>query len=404
MRILFAAPYTPSKIRARSYNFIKGLRRRDHSLSFIGLADEYTTRETEKELGDYCDFVELYRIPKMRSYFNCFSALFRNMALQSAYTFSRQFKSRIEEISSGRNFDIIHIEHIRAGYSLPKNRDVPAVFDSVDCISSLYKQFSREEKTIPARLLALMEYKKLEKYEPFTLSKYDKVLVTSERDKNALLELSYRHKYRIPGIQVVQNGVDTEFFKPRSLDSEADSIVFSGKMAYHANELAALHFVRDIFPFIKEKKPEVKFYIVGAHPSKKIRQLEDNKSIIVTGWVPDIRDYLERAMVVVCPLRVTVGIQFKLLEAMSMSKPVVTYPEAVDPFPDNREQAYFLKADNSRVFAKNVLKLMNNKSLRLSLGMKARSYMERFFDWGLKVKVLEELYKKVLKSYRDGDQ
>jgi len=398
MKILFVAPYTPSNIRIRPYHFIKGLSKKGHSITFVGLQDAYSDKETIKELRKYCDSVEIFKISKINAYFNCSIGLFGKMPLQSAFCFSRKMKNRIKQITLNPKFDLIHMEHIRAGYLLPNKRTTPAIYDSVDCITSLYQMFKKEQSTYVRKLIAFIESKKLEKAEPKVLSKYDRIIVSTFRDKNSLESLSRKADCVIPEIIPIVNGVDCEYFKAQKMPYEPYSIVFTGKMGYYANELAAIHFACEIFPLIKSKMPNAKLYIVGADPSKRVRQLNGNNDIIVTGWVSDIRKYLNMAHVVVCPVRVAAGIQNKLLEALSMAKAVVTYPEVALPLKPNNNKIY-LVAKSPDKFAENILKIMNNEFLRIELEKNARAFIQNFYTWDENVKKLEEVYLKTVDTF-----
>jgi len=57
-------------------------------------------------------------------------------------------------------------------------------------------------------------------------------------------------------------------------------------------------------------------------PAPAVQRLAE-AGVAVTGTVPDVRPYLRHAAVVVAPLRVARGVQNKVLEAMSMGRPVV---------------------------------------------------------------------------------
>lgn len=398
MKILFIAPYVPSNIRIRPYHFIKGLSKKGHSITFAGLKDAYSDAEAIKELKNYCESVEIFNISKTTSYLNCCVGLFEKMPLQSAYCFTQKIKDRITQIALDSEFDLIHVEHIRSGYLIPDRRTIPAIYDSVDCITSLYQMFTKEQSSHLRKTIAFIESKKLEKAEPNVLSKFDRIIVSTFRDKHSLENLSQKANCVIPEITPIVNGVDSEHFKAQKATYEPHSIVFSGKMGYYANELAAMHFACEIFPLVKSKKPDAKFYIVGANPSKKLRQLDGNRDIIVTGWVPDIRNYLNIAHVVVCPIRVAAGIQNKLLEALSMAKAVVTYPETTFPLKP-KKQNIFLLADNPSEFAENILKIMNNEILRMELERNAREFVQKFYSWDKNVNKLEEVYFKTLEAF-----
>jgi len=63
----------------------------------------------------------------------------------------------------------------------------------------------------------------------------------------------------------------------------------------------------------------IKFYIVGRNPSEKVLQLAKNdRRVVVTGTVNDVRPYIERSDIFVVPLRIGGGTRLKILEAMAM--------------------------------------------------------------------------------------
>ena len=111
------------------------------------------------------------------------------------------------------------------------------------------------------------------------------------------------------------------------------NIVFSGKMSYAANRDAALYFCAEIFPIIRKEHPPATLTLAGSGPTADLRALaaRPNSGIEVTGRVPDLRPFLARASVAVCPLRLGVGIQNKVLEAMAMGQALVATPLASRP-------------------------------------------------------------------------
>ena len=400
MRILFAAPYIPSKIRVRPFHFIRGLKRLGHSVHFIGLDEPHAGAGALEELSQFCASVEIFKIPWGRSYLNCALSLGKRMALQTAFRFSAEFQRRIREAVSSQNFDILHLEHIRAGYGVPEARDIPALYDSVDCITSLYAQFAREARSPLRRLVSWIEYRKLRTYEPFLLSRYDGIIVTTERERSCLQTLTQECGAVMPETRVVPNGVDGAYFCSQDANQEEPgAIVFCGKMGYYANAWAAEHFAQEIFPRIRAKKPGAKFYIVGADPPRETSRLSRAGDTVVTGQVPDIRAYLRRAEVVVCPLRIAVGIQNKLLEAMAMGKAIVTYPEGTLGFQPPKEDIYWI-AEGPEDFAQKIMTLMEHKPLRLSLGSRARDYVQKYYAWEDQLDKLVDFYRVLIHGNR----
>ncbi|KAA3652559.1 MAG: TIGR03087 family PEP-CTERM/XrtA system glycosyltransferase [Proteobacteria bacterium] len=129
-------------------------------------------------------------------------------------------------------------------------------------------------------------------------------------------------------VLAIENGVDSEVFSPahggeRPYRGGQPNIVFAGAMDYWPNVDAATWFAREVMPRVWVEMPEACFTIVGMNPTPAVRALAAPGRVVVTGTVPDVRPYVHHADVVVAPLRVARGIQNKVLEAMSMGRPVV---------------------------------------------------------------------------------
>lgn len=174
-------------------------------------------------------------------------------------------------------------------------------------------------------------------------------------------------------------------------------------MSYHANVTAALHLVTDIMPLIWAERPAVRVYIVGKDPARAIKRLADRhpQKVCVTGTVPDIRPYLARAAVAICPIEYGAGIQNKVLEAMAMGTPVVASPQAVGAL-EARDQKDLLVADRPASFAQAVLRLLEDAECQREIGKAGRKYVERFHDWNDMVVRLEAVYLSVMGGQRLG--
>ena len=101
-------------------------------------------------------------------------------------------------------------------------------------------------------------------------------------------------------------------------------------MDYWANVDAVLWFVEHVWPLIIKEQPEAVFCIVGGNPSHEVSELAKQKGIVVTGRVHDVRPFIAKACCVVAPLQIARGIQNKVLEAMSLDKPVVVTTMAME--------------------------------------------------------------------------
>ena len=383
MRILFITPrlpYPPVKgDRVRPYNFIKELSRK-HAI------DLCTFYEYDKELGainemrKYCKKIEAVFLPRWRSYINLLRSAVNLKPFQVNYYYSPDMANKINEMVTDIPYDIIQVvlqrmmEHVRYSYA------DKIVLDQIDALSLNMQRRARAENNPILKTLFYLEYANMKRYERAP-KKYAACVITSEIDKQALGDDS---------IYVIPNGVDIDYFSPAQDEKDID-LIFTGNMGYFPNVDSMLYLCNKILPKILCRCPSIKLYIVGINPTSKVNKLADNKHIFVTGFVDDVRKYLNRAKVFVAPLRSGSGIQNKILEAMACGLPVVTTSYGNAAIKANVDQ-HLAVADDPSQFAEKVITILNSSPLRRMLGINARAYMEREFTWSRRSQRLEEVY------------
>jgi sugar transferase (PEP-CTERM/EpsH1 system associated) len=398
MRILFIVPYLPSLIRSRPYNLIRALVRLGHNVTLLAAAGTSPEdREQADELRGWGVQVEIFPVSLWRSLGNCLRALPTREPLQAVYAFHPGMERKLARLLLEETFDVVHIEHLRAARLVRAVSGVPRVYDSVDCISLLFEQAARIGAQLRSRLMTALDLARTRRYEAWLLTQYDQVVITSQRDKDALKRLARRYppsQGRLAPITVVTNGVDLQYFQPWDASEQRDSrtVIFTGKMSYHANVSGVLYFAREVLPRIWSRDPEVRFQIVGKDPTEAVRRLETDGRIQVTGYVDDLRSYLARSTLAVCPVPYAVGVQFKVLEAMAMGIPVVCTSAAFAGL-DAQEGKEALVADDPEAFAAQVLQLISDRALRERLAVAGRRYVEAHHSWEINARRLVEVYR-----------
>ena len=410
MNILFITPYVPNLIRVRPYNLIRELSRRGHQVTVATLWSDDNEREDGDRLRRVASQVQLVRQPRWRSYLNCVLALPSRSPLQSVYSWNPNLVGKlngsVKRLDGKQGFDLVHVEHLRGSrfglHVKHLNPQTPVVWDSVDCISLLFKLASGRSNRITNRMLTSFELGRTRRYESWLLGQFDHTLVTSRIDREAMLELSGYGTERAKRISVLPNGVDLDYFAPdENAPREADTLVVTGKMSYHANVAMVMHLVKQIMPRVWATRPEVKLWVVGKDPVPEIRSLSQNPKITVTGTVDDIRPYLRGACAAVSPVIYGVGIQNKVLEAMACGTAVVSTPQAVSTLnvTDGKD---VLIAEHPDIFARHVLDLLNDQNYRDQIGTAGRKYVEAYHDWSEIANKLGDIYHETIKRKREG--
>jgi glycosyltransferase involved in cell wall biosynthesis len=196
---------------------------------------------------------------------------------------------------------------------------------------------------------------------------------------------------------VLPNGVDLEYFNPMPLSRAPATLVFTGKMSYHANIAAALDLATQVMPLVWQQLPEARLTLVGKDPPPRLLALTSDPRITVTGTVPDIRPYLAQATLAISPMRYGVGIQNKVLEAMAMATPVVSTPQAVSALQIQPGQEALI-AETAEAMAQAVITLLNNDAQRQRFGQAGRRYVENYHDWRVAAQNLEAVYRDAVES------
>ena len=160
---------------------------------------------------------------------------------------------------------------------------------------------------------------------------------------------------------------------------------------------AVLYFHKEIWPRIKEQIPDIKFYVVGQGPPPEIQNLSQDQAIIVTGRVDDVRVYLKKGRILICPVRLGGGFRGKILEAMAIGQPVVSTPLGAEGIPaSNREN--ILIANNPEEFTQAVSDLLSDDSLFDKIRNNARKLVEEKYAWEKGVEVMEEVLEKMIQK------
>lgn len=399
MRVLFVTPYPVSRIRIRSYGFVSQLARK-HDVTVCALGMDESAQADMQDLRRQGIMISGIQEKRAQKFLRCLGTLGTRLPLQVAYDAAPALRAAIRAQLSSGQFDLLHVEFIRALGALPDSLPLPVVWDAVDCISQLYEQGARFGATPMLRLIGRQEARRVRAFELEQLRRFRHVLVTSERDRQALLALARggeAHEKRLAEITVLPHGVDQHYFSPRTGPGQAETLIFTGKMSFHANIAGVLTLVRQILPRIWKQRPGVRLIIAGSNPPEAVRRLAADPRIEVTGYVPDLRPYLERAQVAVSPLPYAVGMQNKVIEAMASGTPVITSSSAcagLQAVPDRD----LLLADEPEAFAAAVLRVLDDRALWNSLVEHGLAYIAQHHNWEPIIERLTAVYERAIQA------
>jgi sugar transferase (PEP-CTERM/EpsH1 system associated) len=340
---------------------------KEHSITLFLFIDKKFKDSEVNAYRKYFSRIEIIYLPSYISYLNCIAGLFGKLPLQVYYYYSSRMKRLInKEI---KNFDLIFVHLIRMAEYVKDFNNIPKILDLEDAISLNYERSIKYQKGM-CYLRNKIEKERVLKYETTIINNFDKSILVSEIDK------SYLNKYAdTNNVVIIPVGIDLEFFSYSNDNFDSECIVFLGNMRTFPNNDAVVYFYNEIFPLILKDIPNSKFYIVGANPTRMVSSLGKRKNVVVTGQVSDVRPYLRRAVVSVCPMRTGAGIQNKILESMASGTPVITSSMGLEGIQAIPNEEIFV-ADDKYEFAEKTVNLIKDKELRNKLSLRGRKLVE----------------------------
>jgi glycosyltransferase involved in cell wall biosynthesis len=195
-------------------------------------------------------------------------------------------------------------------------------------------------------------------------------------------------------VRVVPDGADHLRAPTNASAPDGRTILLVANFAYEPNEDAAVFFVREMLPAVRRRVPDARVLLVGNEPPPAVRALA-SEHVVVTGRVPTIEPYLDRAAVAVCPLRIGGGIKVKVLEALCRGKAIVSTSVGVQGLGAGIERCVAI-ADSAPAFAAAVADLLERPAARRRLEAAAARFSRRLPRWDESASALADCYRDLL--------
>ena len=375
------------------FNYIKSLNER-HEVSLISFIQPFEEKHIS-QMRELCADVEVVCDPRPVLYKAIRHPLRRVVyPKRCCYSYSPRYREKLKALLDRREFDIVHIQGPWMAQYMDLIKGPKVVLDEVDVHSLVaYRQY-QNAKHFGEKAYNLFEWAKCQSFELEACQRADLVLTRSEKDRRFIQ--SYLPGQNVEILPPWFEGLE-QFAHISEKPTQEKSLLFLGMMGRIRNAEAALYFYEEIFPLIKEKIPQTKFYIVGSSPGEKIRQLARDKDVIVTGYVEDIGYYYEKCAVFVAPILVGGGIIVKILNAMAAGRPVVTTPfgnEGIEAIPEREIRI----ANSPAEFARKTIELLTNDSLRYMIAKNGQDFVQRQYNWEDVMQGLERAYRSLMEK------
>lgn len=392
MKILQVCPRIPFPLHdggaIAMFNATKHLALRGHQIKVVAFG-----KDEKAPLADLQQYCKL-SIVKHETSNNWFDALVK-VGSRTPYTVSKyhtdlMFRRLHEEIASSP-VDIVQIEflHMAAyGVFLKKRYKLPIVLREHNVDSTSMKRFADSQDNPLLQWYALLQYRKLLRYEAAVCSKFDCCVMFTHEDERRLRALS-----DLARTAVIPAGVDLPADTPRVLEQDK-SILFMASLDWTPNVDGFLWFYRHVLPLVLSHEPDAMITIIGKGEAPRLKQLA-HPNIQYIGYVAEVAPFLQAAQVCIVPLFAGGGIRMKILEMFAHRKCVVSTSVGCEGI-EARSGEELLVSDDPREFARHTLTALQNRDLRMTVGINARKLVEEKYDWRKIGIAFERVYNDVI--------
>lgn len=407
MKILFVTPFLPSPPRFGGQRRLDGLMRelaQNHDVSVLSFnrTDPWEHLSVTKT-QTYCR--EVVNIPNLDITDTLEKRTMQLRSLASRHSFEyliaarrADFQTTLDRLLKATRYDVVQFEFAQmAAFRFDRQSSSAPIFvlDEHNVEYDILKRTAGASGTLPRLLYNSLNWRKLAREERAAWRRFDGIALTSARD-----EALVRSEFPTGHTTVIPNGVDLSAFSPVEGAAEPGLLLFFGAINYQPNHDGVMYFIDQVFPKIRQRHPEARFCILGPGAREEVLARQGN-GVEILGMVDEVAPYIDRAAVIVVPLRIGGGTRLKIVEALAKGKAVVSTrlgAEGLDVVHDE----HLLLADEPDDFAIQVGRVLDDGQLARRLGRGGRKLMEQRYSWQSIVARLERFYEQ-LGSARKGD-
>lgn len=213
--------------------------------------------------------------------------------------------------------------------------------------------------------------KTLKSYELSVMNELDGIATITNND-----EEHFRRLGCLTLISTIPFGISSPEVIPKRNAFLAKTIFHIGSMNWLPNQEGIRWFLKECWPLVYEKFPEVRFVLAGREmPHWMLRT--DMTGVVIRGEVPDAAQFMCENGIMIVPLFSASGVRIKILEAMALGKTVITTTIGAEGIMC-QHQKNILLADTPAEFLNAISDCYQNPDMVEQIGINAKQYIQEY--------------------------
>jgi glycosyltransferase involved in cell wall biosynthesis len=391
-------PYPPnSGKRIRTLNLLLRLAKR-HRITYLchRNADPEEARQAEDFFrAQGIETVVVDRAVPDKSGFLFYLRLLGNLFSRLPYSVqihkSTELQRAVEKLSASQEVDLWHCEWTPYGESLCGVVESPWVAMAHNIESVIWQRYYTAERSWLKRWYIKRQWRKFERFDRRILCSATQAITVSEADATLA-----RERFCARQVEVVDNGVDIGYFRPKDVPRDHKRILFLGSLDWRPNLDGVQLLLDEVFPRVLASEPSARLAVVGRKPPAwLVERIRASRNVELHADVPDVRPFLQSCGVLAVPLRVGGGSRLKILEALATECPVVSTRVGAEGLCLSPGE-HFVQVEDTQEMAEALVRHIRRPEEAGRMARLGRQVVVEQYEWQALADKLETIWRKAV--------
>lgn len=356
----------------RAFHLLKHNASRSNISLFSFVRDEYDPSYNNQIYDLGVKDIKVFKRKKVFLFSNLSKTLINNSSIFRTLYFDKHFELEFFEYIKAKKIDVVHFESTYTGYYIGeklKKMGVRTILGTENIEFELYYDYAKFTNKFFLKPFIKYQAGRLKQEELFMVKNADVVTTITKSEADLLEKLTGKK------CVIVANGIEPDEFSYSYDTKIKKNILFVGNFNYFPNVDGIQFFRNEVFDGLDK---DITLTVIGKNITKILK--DNNSRIIKKEFVEDIISEYRAADIMIFPIRIGGGTNFKVLEAMALGVPIVAYPDRLAGL-NALENVHFLPAKTGAEYKDKISMFYADSVLRERVSKEARSLIDRHFSW-----------------------
>ena len=293
-------------------------------------------------------------------------------------------------------YDLIHFDMFHVSPYIKSIKNKPTLVVSSDAYSLAANLACQNTKNYLIKIWLNFYKFLLSNVENVYYKKFSKIVCVSNIDQKYLTNKLKLKKIITIGIPIAKSLKEKKIKHNKNIlkNKTKTKLLITGNLNHPIISKNIASFLKNIFPKVLKKYPDLKTIILGKNPTNFLKN-EIHKSLNVkhVDFVQDYFDFLDNDWIYIYPQKCATGLQTKLQQALASGLPVIAHEVSFGGLNLTYKKNAF-KVENEEDFFKYIDELMTDPILRVKLGNDASKHINKNYS-------IQKIGRKYLETYEN---